>query len=75
LGLGTQRLSERCPSTVLGEEVASEMKEWECVQVSHHKDIGNTIVEWQKKGWRLYSYQATGTPTAVNHYLLFEKGD
>jgi len=53
----------------------SELKEWECVQVSHHKDVGNTIVEWQKKGRRLHSYQATGSPTAVNRYLPFEKGD
>jgi hypothetical protein len=51
------------------------LKEWECVQVSHHKDIGKTIEEWQRKGWRLHTYQATGSPTAVNHYLLFEKGE
>jgi hypothetical protein len=49
------------------------LKEWECVQVSHHKDVGITIVEWERKGWRLHDYQATGSPGGVNHYLLFEK--
>jgi hypothetical protein len=42
------------------------LKEWECVQVSHQRDVGKTIEEWQKKGWLLHTYQATGTPTAVN---------
>jgi hypothetical protein len=51
------------------------MKQYECVQVNHHKDIGKTIDEWQKKGWRLHSYAVAGSPTAVNHYLLFEKGE
>jgi len=50
------------------------LSEWECVQVSHHKDVGKTITEWEKKGWQLQEYQATGSPTAVNHYLLFKKG-
>jgi hypothetical protein len=57
------------------EVVIVKLKEYECVQVSHHKDIGRTIMEWEKKGWRLHAYQATGTPTAVNHYLLFQKGE
>jgi hypothetical protein len=52
------------------------VKEWTCVQVSHHKEVGNTIEEWEKKGWRLHGYQATGAGGAtVNHYLLFEKGE
>jgi hypothetical protein len=51
------------------------MKEFECVQVNHHREIGKTIAEWQAKGWRLNSYQAAGSPTAVSHYLLFEKGE
>jgi len=51
------------------------LKEWGCVQVNHHKDIGKTIEEWQKKGWCLHSYEAVGTPTIVNHYLLFERGN
>jgi hypothetical protein len=50
------------------------MKEYECVQVNHHKNVGKTIQEFQEKGWRLYSYAVAGSPTAVNHYLLFEKG-
>jgi hypothetical protein len=49
------------------------MKEWKCVQVGHHKRIGETIEEFQKGGWILHTYQAQGTPTMVNHYLLFEK--
>jgi len=59
--------------------VIVELKEYECVEVRNHNDIGRTIEQWQKKGWRLHTYQATGTvgmATAfVNHYLLFEKGE
>ena len=51
------------------------MKEFECVQVNHHREIGKTIADWQAKGWRLHSYQVAGSPTAVSHYLLFEKGE
>ena len=51
------------------------MKEFECVHVNHHREIGKTIVEWQARGWRLHSYQVAGSPTAVSHYLLFEKGE
>jgi hypothetical protein len=50
------------------------LKEYECVQVNHHKDVGKTIGEWQKKGWHFHTYQTTGYGTAINHYLLFEKG-
>ena len=63
---------------VLGFEVIIKLKEYECVEVKHHSDVGRTIKEWQENGWRLHTYQATGTvgmATAfVNHYLLFEKG-
>ena len=63
---------------VLGFEVIIKLKEYECVEVKHHSDVGRTIEEWQRKGWSLHTYQATGTvgmATAfVNHYLLFEKG-
>ncbi len=52
-----------------------DLKNWECVQVNHHEKIREVIMEWQKKGWRLHTYQAVGSPTAVNHYLLFEKGE
>ena len=54
------------------------MKQYECVQVGHHKDIGPTIDEYQKIGWHLHTYQAAVanesliTPI-VHHYLLFEK--
>lgn len=51
------------------------LKEYECVQIGHHKEIGKTIAEWQMRGWRLHSYEAVGTPTMVNHYLLFETGE
>jgi hypothetical protein len=51
------------------------LKEWKCVQVGHHKDIGETVEEWEKNGWRLHTYQATGYGTDVKHYLLFEKGE
>ena len=51
------------------------MKEFGCVHVNHHRKIGKTIADWQAKGWWLHSYQAAGSPTAVSHYLLFEKGE
>lgn len=49
------------------------MKEYECVQVNHHKEIGRVIGQHQKEGWHLHTYQAMGTPTMANHYLLFER--
>jgi hypothetical protein len=49
------------------------VKEWICVQVTHHKGIGAVISEYQKEGWQLFAYQAAGSSTAVNHYLLFER--
>ncbi len=54
------------------------MKQYECVQVGHHKDIRKVIEDHQKDGWQLHTYQATVanasliTPV-VYHYLLFEK--
>ena len=51
------------------------MKEYECVEAKHHKNIGKTIEEWQKKGWRLHTYQAIGTSGNPSHYLLFESGE
>jgi len=53
------------------------LKEWQCVQISHHKDIGKTIEEWQKKGWRLHTYTCAVFREGfdINHYLLFEKGE
>jgi hypothetical protein len=62
-----------------GKGVIVKLKEYECVEVKHHKDVGRTIKEWQKAGWRLHTYQAAGdvgmTTAFVNHYLLFEKGE
>ena len=62
-----------------GKGVIVKLKEYECVEVKNHSDVGRTIKEWQQNGWRLHTYQATGTvgmATAfVNHYLLFEKGE
>ena len=51
------------------------LKEWKCVEVGHHKDIGKTIEEWQKNGWRLHTYACAqaGVGKIVNHYLLFER--
>ncbi|MCZ2809256.1 MAG: hypothetical protein O2V44_07880 [Candidatus Bathyarchaeota archaeon] len=49
------------------------MKEYDCVQVGHHKSIAEVIEEYQRNGWRLHTYQAQGSPTLVNHYLLFER--
>ncbi|MDH5663800.1 MAG: hypothetical protein OEY90_04970 [Candidatus Bathyarchaeota archaeon] len=51
------------------------MKEWECVEVKHHKDVGRTVEEWQRNGWCLHTYQATGRDVWITHYLLFEKGE
>ncbi len=57
-----------------------ELKEYEYVEVKHHKDVGKVISEWQKKGWRLHTYQTAGMGAGpmsyeVNHCLLFEKGE
>ncbi|NIR87026.1 hypothetical protein GWO13_05405 [Candidatus Bathyarchaeota archaeon] len=54
------------------------MKEYVCVQVDHHKRISKVIGEYQKKGWRLHTYQAAGlglyaVGPNVYHYLLFER--
>jgi len=51
------------------------LKEWECAQVNHHKDIGKVIEKRERKGWRLHTYEPTGFGTDVKHYLLFEKGE
>ncbi|KPV63183.1 MAG: hypothetical protein AOA66_0995 [Candidatus Bathyarchaeota archaeon BA2] len=50
------------------------MKEWICVQVGVHRDIGKTIGDMQKRGWRLHTYACSQYETGnVNHYLLFER--
>ena len=52
------------------------MKEYECVEVSHHNKIAKKIEEYIVQGWRLHTYQATaqGSLPIVVHYLLFERG-
>ena len=52
-----------------------ELKEWMCVQIKHHKDVGPAIEKFQKNGWSLHAYQVTGRDIWINHYLLFEKGE
>jgi hypothetical protein len=52
-------------------------KQYECVQLKHHREVASTIVEYEKRGWRLHTYQAAGDAGSggVNHYLLFVKGE
>ena len=50
-----------------------DLKEWECVEVKDHKNVGKTIEDWQKNEWRLHTYQAISW--GYRHYLLFEKGE
>ena len=61
------------------EEVIGKLKEWICVLVGHHDNVGKVIEEREKAGWRLHTYQAVGdvgmATAFVNHYLLFEKGE
>jgi hypothetical protein len=55
-------------------EVTLRLKEWECVKVGHHKKIGQAIEEYEREGWSLHTYQATGPYMGeINHYLLFER--
>jgi len=60
-------------------EVTGDLKEWKCVLVGHHDNVGKVIEEWEKAGWRLHAYQTAGMGGAVNytvnHYLLFERGE
>ena len=54
------------------------LKNYECVEVKHHKDVGKKIEEYERNGWRLHTYQTAGMGAGpmsyiVNHYLLFEK--
>jgi len=54
------------------------MKEYECVEVQHHREVGKTIVVYQESGWHLHSFSAASIGSGpvgyrVNHYLLFER--
>lgn len=54
------------------------LKQWKCVLVGHHDDVGRVIEEWEKLGWRLQTYACAGNATltmGTNHYLLFMKGE
>ncbi len=53
------------------------LKEWKCVQVGDHRTVGKTVKEFEEKGWRLHTYACAGIGAmmAVNHYLLFVKGE
>ena len=53
------------------------MKEWECVYVDSYKNVGKTIENMEKNGWRLHTYWPinVGRGTDVDHYLLFERGE
>jgi hypothetical protein len=52
------------------------LKQYTCVKVGDHKDIGDAVDEWQQKGWRLHTYACAGAGMPVlHHYLLFEKGE
>jgi hypothetical protein len=56
------------------EGVKGTMKEYECVQLNHHKQIAKKIKEYLTNGWHLHTYQATGFGSGITHYLLFERG-
>jgi hypothetical protein len=32
------------------------MKEYECFEVKHDEDVGETMAEYQKNVWRLHTY-------------------
>ena len=55
------------------------MKEWRCILVGHHDEVGGVIAAWEAQGWRLHTYNTAGMGGTynytVNHYLLFFRGD
>jgi hypothetical protein len=54
------------------------MKEWKCVSVGHHDNVGKVIEDWERAGWRLHTYACAGNAAltlGTNHYLLFVKGE
>jgi nitrogen fixation protein len=55
----------------------AELKEYTCVQVKNHKDVGKQIMQWQKNGWRLHTYSCAQVSVGADayHYLLFERGE
>lgn len=54
------------------------MKEWKCVLVGYHNNVGRVIEDWGKAGWRLHTYACAVNAVVTlgtNHYLLLEKGE
>ena len=52
------------------------LKQWECVLVGHHSNVGRPIEEFESKGWKLHTYSAAQLRgSEINHYLLFEKAN
>ena len=53
------------------------MKEWRCIIVSHHDEVGRAIMEREQQGCRLNSYFTARMGGAFNytvyHYFLFER--
>lgn len=52
------------------------LKDWKCVLVGNHKNIGKVIEEWENAGWSLHTYACAGNASlalGTNHYLLFKK--
>jgi hypothetical protein len=53
------------------------LKNYECVEVKHHKDAGKKIEEYERNDWHLHTYQTAGMGAGpmsyiVNHYLLLK---
>jgi hypothetical protein len=55
------------------------LKEWQCIVVGHHNNVGKTIADWEAQGWQLHTYNTAGMGGTwnytVNHYLLFVRGE
>lgn len=54
------------------------MKEWKCVLVGHHDNVGKVIEDWEKAGWRLHTCACAGNAAVTlgtNYRLLSEKGE
>ena len=54
------------------------LKNYECIEVRHHRDVAKTIEEYDRNGWHLHTYQTAGMGARpmsyiVVHYLLFER--
>ena len=57
-------------------EMMFRLKEWKCVMVGHHDNVGKTIEEFENLGWKLHAYSCAVNANmafGTNHYLLFKK--